>query len=528
MAQNYDVIIVGCGPVGGMAACYLAQQGLKIAVIEQNQHVYPYPRALNLDFFTMTLLNDLLGADMKKVSVSPWEEAFYALDKNNLDEPFADAHFSTITDFAPNNFIYQPEVEDILRRKFQVYGNADSFFNHSAMKLYRDGEETHITIQNLETGVFTELSANYVLGCDGGGSFVRKQAGISLKSLGKTVLFLVVDAIVPHDKFKGREAGYKTGGIQIVDKVRPTTFLPVFLDDRCRWEFRLNPDDDITAIQSPEEIYKLIANFVDKEHVTLVRNTVYKFNSLIATRWRNQNIFVCGDAAHQTSPFIGQGLNMGMRNTYNLCQKIAMVHHSQADEKILDNYQAECYEPTKGLIKEALFMGKMLFNTTVFANLLRSTVSTIRGKKPVDISPALMPKVENYPNSNASKKTRSNYAKVEVNTQDGSTFPITFFDVLKYRIFCKSTQYLQRLRTLEDCPAIIQPIFYHFVNDFGAKEIASIPIKASDDKVLKKAFNGVNYIVMGQNNNVIGAYKLGEERQLIARYKDHFKLSIDL
>ena len=83
--------------------------------------------------------------------------------------------------------------------------------------------------------------------------------------------------------------------------------------------------DDILELQSPERIREPIAPFSDPDHTELLRHTVYKFNSLIANRWRFGNVFLCGDAAHPTSPFLGQGLNMGIRNTRNLCQKIELV-----------------------------------------------------------------------------------------------------------------------------------------------------------------------------------------------------------
>ncbi|MEM7374904.1 MAG: FAD-dependent monooxygenase [Bacteroidota bacterium] len=525
MKQQFDVLVVGCGPVGGMAACYLAQQGLTVAVIERNEHGYPYPRAVNLDFFTLTVLQELLGEEINKIDISPWEEAYYFLDKNNLNAPFADAHFSPVSELgAPNNFIYQPKVEEVLRNQVDQHPNITTFFNHGAMKLHREGDMTFVTIQHMADETFSTLSGKFVLGCDGGGSFVRKQIGHNLQSLGDAVLFLVVDAIVPHEKFKGRTGGYKVGGLQIVDKQRPTTFLPMYVNNRCRWEFRLNPDDDIAAIQSPENIYQLLEPFANREDVTLVRNTVYKFNSLIATKWRNGRIFLCGDAAHQTSPFIGQGLNMGIRNTINLCQKIVLFHHGHAREEIFDAYQAECFDPTKGLIKEALFMGRMLFNTSLFANLLRSTISTIRRKKPIDIGPQLTPKVEQYPNSNASKRSSKAYGKIGITTKEGEQFPLLFFDIYSCRIFCRSVESLDQLASLLGSPTIIRPRFYHVVQEFSEQAEGYQEIKSTDPAMVRKLFGGNSYILMGHNNNMIGMYKSGQEAQLIARYKEHFNL----
>ena len=526
MIKQYDAIISGCGPVGGIAACFLADQGLKVAVVEQNLHVYPYPRAINLDFFSMTFLKKLLGEQFQEIKFSLWEEAGYFLDKHKLDEPFGFLSVENKGDIGIGNFFYQPELETAIRNKIKTQANIEIFYNHTTLKVYQEEELAHITTQDRANEEMQQLAAKFLLGCDGGGSLIRKQIGTGLSSLGNTVLFLIVDTIVPYEKLKlnGRKEGYKVCGFQIADKHRPTTFLPTKVDDRCRWEFRLNADDDIAAIQSPDKIYELLSGFAEKEDITLVRHTVYKFNSLIATKWRKHNIFLCGDAAHQTSPFLGQGLNMGVRNTANLCQKIALVHHGQAEESVLDTYQSQCYEPTKGLIKEALFMGRMFFDTSWYLNLLRSTILFLRKKKPIDIIDSFLPAVLNYPTSNAVKSVRTAYGKIELELSDNIPNQLLFFDVLSYRIFCKDAKNVAALSDLLNIPALVRPKVYIFGEMPSADKEGYSTIKSSTPKMVKKLFSGINYVVMGQNNNIIGTYKLGQETELAAGYKDHFNL----
>ena len=149
MIKQYDVIISGCGPVGGIAACFLAEQGLKVAVVEQNQHVYPYPRAINLDFFSVTFLKKLLGAQFQEIKFSPWEEAGYFLDKHRLDEPLGFLSVENKGDIGIGNFFYQPELESAIRKKVESRTNIDAFFNFSALKIYQAGEKAHLTIENL-------------------------------------------------------------------------------------------------------------------------------------------------------------------------------------------------------------------------------------------------------------------------------------------------------------------------------------------------------------------------------------------
>ena len=64
---------------------------------------------------------------------------------------------------------------------------------------------------------------------------------------------------------------------------------------------------------------------------------------MISEMWRANNTFTIGDATHQTSPFLGQGLNLGIRNTFNLIKKIDLVNKGVSEASILDKYQVECF-----------------------------------------------------------------------------------------------------------------------------------------------------------------------------------------
>ena len=89
-----------------------------------------------------------------------------------------------------------------------------------------------------------------------------------------------------------------------------------------RFEFALKDGENFTQMQSPDSIEKLVEPFLKKNGFKILRSTVYKFNSMISEMWRANNTFTIGDATHQTSPFLGQGLNLGIRNTFNLIKKI--------------------------------------------------------------------------------------------------------------------------------------------------------------------------------------------------------------
>ena len=118
-------------------------------------------------------------------------------------------------------------------------------------------------------------------------------------------------------------------------------------------------------------------------------------------------MFTIGDATHQTSPFIGQGLNLGDRNTLNLVNKIDLVSKGVSAPELLDQYQVECYPDSKFIIKQSLFLGGLLFNVKPHVNLLRRVVHTFKGGRgrPLDLLPAFVPETITIPNGFGPRKS---------------------------------------------------------------------------------------------------------------------------
>ena len=96
---------------------------------------------------------------------------------------------------------------------------------------------------------------------------------------------------------------------------------------------------------------------VANSDLTLLRVTEYTFRAQIADRWRRGNVFILGDAAHLTPPFIGQGMGAGVRDAANLAWKIAGVHDGTLAADVLDTYELERKPHTRHMIRLALSVG---------------------------------------------------------------------------------------------------------------------------------------------------------------------------
>ncbi|WP_420443502.1 FAD-dependent monooxygenase [Candidatus Poriferisodalis sp.] len=516
--QHYGAIIVGGGPVGSVASLHLARAGMAVALIEEFEHPYPYPRAVMFDAYSCAILAEILGDDFGRISLKRTPRAGYYLDKDNLDEPFA---HTALEVGDTRNWFVQPQVEDILRDVVGQTDNIDTFYGWSARKLYTEGE-SQLTIEELSSRTMHDLSSTYLLGCDGANSFVRKQAGGSLTQLGDNVSFLVIDAIsAPEHRVGDDGCAY-----QIVDQQRPTTYLPMGVENHVRWEFRINPGDDILEIQSPERIREFIAPFSDPDHTELLRHTVYKFNSLIANRWRFGNVFLCGDAAHQTSPFLGQGLNMGIRNTRNLCQKIELVAAAAAPSSLLDRYQAECYEDTKGTIKEALKMGKLLFNTSPPANALRATISRLRRGKPIDITAQIAPTARSLELADdVPPRLRKLLPRVRVEPDDGPSTFLTLLHPERAKIIADGPLAATAFGSLDSLPESVRPALYAAVDAPHAQTMGQALV-LPDIRQRIALFGDTTYVAMLENSVLLGRFAAGDERAVRDAYRAAFQLTV--
>ena len=541
--EEFDVIIVGGGPIGSIASLLLSKKGLRVCLIEKNATPYPFPRGIALNGFTMGVIEELLGEKWPDFDYTTAIEVGYVLGKDRMNEPFGkmqppviEGKILDLDHYGFINWFNQPQLERLLRAKIDDDGGIEALYGHEALVLWED-EKNYITIQNNSTGDTKTLSSDYLIGADGGGSFVRKQMGSELKSLGKSIHFLIVDINAPRSALQpGKE--FDAGGHQIIDPdgKRPTTFLLCegknhgTYKNTFRFEFALNKNDDHAKIQSPDSIKQLVSPYLVPDEIKIVRSTIYKFNSLISKDWRKGNMFTIGDATHQTSPFIGQGLNLGVRNTLNLVNKIDLVSKGVSEDRLLDRYQVECFPDSEFIIKQSLFMGGLLFNVKPHINLIRGIIHRLNGArgKPIDLFPAFVPETITIPNGFKPKKSsQKGYPMYNYKTEEGLPRSLRTFNPTKYRILCKeSSGNVDSL--VQEIPASIQPLVISLSDGKNGKKTSGTSLvscqRDEDLKMHQKLFKGVDYVLMAPGYTMLGTYNRGQEKRMISDYISMFCL----
>ncbi|HJV02185.1 MAG TPA: bifunctional 3-(3-hydroxy-phenyl)propionate/3-hydroxycinnamic acid hydroxylase [Burkholderiaceae bacterium] len=352
-----DVLLVGLGPVGAAAANLLGRYGVRVLAIDRATDVFMAPRAIALDNEALRILQ-MAGLE---------EGAFatQAIAKVQMRSPllgrYARANTAGHVDGHPRLVtFYQPELERALRARLAAYPNVQVALGVELTGFTE--QEQGVTAQlRLADGQSATVRASYVVGVDGASSFVRRQAGMDFH--GKTFAqdWLVVDAKhvpnpIDHIEF-------------MCDPQRPTPHMPA-PGGRQRWEFMLRPGETREQMERPESIRALLQPWCRPEEITIERTAVYRFHARVVNRFSRGRVFLAGDAAHITPPFIGQGLVAGLRDVANLCWKLAWVVQGRAAAPILDSYDTERRPHAKSIVRLALWMGRLVMPRNRVAALL--------------------------------------------------------------------------------------------------------------------------------------------------------------
>ena len=318
--DRHAVVIAGGGPTGLMLAGELALAGVNVAIVEPraDQEVVGM-RARGVNARTVEVFDQRGIADRFLAQGKPHKATYFHVPLDVTDCPTR--HNYTLG-------LAQKHIERILA----------GWVEELKVPIYRERAVTGFTQDENRVDVALSdgemIRADYLVGCDGGRSLVRKTAGIKFPGWDATVSWLIAEAelaVQPpwgfrHDALGthaiGREEGAPPGraGMVLVEKNLGPNTQPGLQDVRDALLAVYGTD---FGIHSPT----WISRFSD-----MTRQ---------AENYRVGRVLVAGDAAHIHPPVGGQGLNLGVQDAVNLGWKLALVVNQKAPEVLLDSYQAE-------------------------------------------------------------------------------------------------------------------------------------------------------------------------------------------
>ena len=354
MTPEFDVAVLGYGPVGHVMAALLGSYGWRVAVVERQLGLYPLPRIGHLDHEVMRIVQAV--GEARAFERDAWVCRTY--DWINAAGQVL-IHFDwskpEITGWSPHYLFYQPDLDRVLAHAVEAQANVQVFRGWECQALDQGPGDVALQCRSRDGGerLFT---SRYVIGADGANSFARRSSRIAWTDLGFRADWLVVD-YRPHDPDAAIDI---PEAAQLCDPARPVSMFRLIGHNHCRWEFMLRPGETREEMERPERIWQLLSRWVGLDDGVLVRQAVYTFQSGLADNWRDGRVLLAGDAAHLMPPFLGQGMGSGFRDALNLAWKLDAVLHGQAPETLLDTYTAERKPHVAAIIEQAVALGKVV------------------------------------------------------------------------------------------------------------------------------------------------------------------------
>jgi 3-(3-hydroxy-phenyl)propionate hydroxylase len=330
------IIIAGGGPVGVIAALAFAKQNIPVQVFEAELRVNDSPRAATTHAATLAMLEDL-GLVEEVIRQGLIEPKFRIWDRPSR-EIIVEFDFGLLKDDTRFPYVVQCEQHKLANMaiaRLNSSPTASMQFSARVSGFAQRDDGVEVTV---ETPAGTQrIRGSYLIGCDGGRSFVRKALDIAFEGYTHPERFLVLTTPFSFDaEFAQCSRNYFSD---------PDEWCALFKvsgdDGRGLWRvvFPTQLDETDDEAMSEEAAQRRLQRFFPKAGAyPLVHRNIYKVHQRVAATFRKNRVFLAGDAAHVNNPLGGLGLNFGIHDAMELAELLGRVLREDADPATLDFY----------------------------------------------------------------------------------------------------------------------------------------------------------------------------------------------
>ncbi|MDB5697699.1 MAG: monooxygenase [Alphaproteobacteria bacterium] len=347
-----DIIIVGAGPVGMILALDLARRGVDVVVVEQHgEEAEPRKRCNHISARSLEILRQLgIASEIRDAGLPadyPQDVAYltalngYELSRIRIparqdvygSEGYDDSGWPTPE---PPHRCNQLYWEPILQRHLLASPRIRTFYAVAIDEVAQDADRATARGRN-ESGEEMTFEARYLVGCDGGSSLVRKTIGARFE--GQEVVSGTRTVYIKSDDLLGK---LRNTPAWMTWFLNPTVLgCVVAMNGKDLWGFHFwlpAGEPDFDSIDPAEGIREGVGEDLDYE---IVSTDDWYGRRLVADRFHDRRIFICGDAAHIWIPLAGYGMNAGIADAATLSWQLSAVIRGWAEPSILTAYEAE-------------------------------------------------------------------------------------------------------------------------------------------------------------------------------------------
>ncbi|MGJ4893845.1 MULTISPECIES: FAD-dependent oxidoreductase [unclassified Bradyrhizobium] len=350
-----QVLIVGAGPVGLTAAMDLASRGIEVVVAEIRRAGEPpnvkcnHVSARSMEVFRRLGIvqqvregglpadfpNDcayrttVVGRELTRIPIPSRKDRYTATGGPDTDWPTPE----------PPHRINQIYLEPILFACAEAQRGITILNRVEVDRFDQDENGVIARARDLDAGRDITISADYLIGCDGGRSAVRKLIGARLS--GTDVVQRVQSTYIHAPALKDLITQKPAWMTMSLNPRRCGT--TVSIDGRDNWLIHNHLAAEEVEFDSVDRDWALrtILGVDDRFEYEVISKEDWIGRRLVADRFRDRRAFICGDAAHLWIPYAGYGMNAGIADAVDLCWMLAGVLHGWAAPALLDAYEAE-------------------------------------------------------------------------------------------------------------------------------------------------------------------------------------------
>ncbi|CZR52422.1 related to phenol 2-monooxygenase [Phialocephala subalpina] len=368
LENNYQVIIIGGGIVGLSASLFLSSHSIPHLLIERHPTTSIHPRARGLNTRAMEIFRTIgvdelvreAGADLAPSMGICKGTSFISIMEPRKRKESKEGRGEMPLAFLARGVsptkgcrCTQDCMEPVLVKAARERGG-ELRYNTLCEGVEQDERGVTVTLRNQDKDTISTVRAEYLIAADGAGSPIRKQLGIG--TTGKGALGHLLNILFHADLsslVRGREISFCT----ISRPEVPLLGLLTAIDNKSTWVFHLSYDplQENASSYTPERCEELLKTAIGIPDLKIAVKSILPWTpaDICAEKFRDGRIFLAGDAAHQTTPYGGQGATTGIADVFDLSWKLAQVFKGTASEKLLETYEQERLPVGRFVAKES-------------------------------------------------------------------------------------------------------------------------------------------------------------------------------
>ena len=331
--KNSHVVIAGAGPVGMVSALVLGRAGVSVTLLESAANLSMDLRAST---FHPPTLDMLAKYGLSQTIVPQGLVARYTQQRDRAEGVIAEFDMELLRNDTEHPFRLQCEqwkLTEAIRAQLAQLPHVKILFETKVESVSQTADQVSVTAQ--KQGETLHLQADYLIGADGAWSAVRRGVDIEFEGFTYPERFLVISTDFEFADHLPR--------LSYVNYCSDPKEWCVLLRVPTLWRvlFPTRPEESDEEVLTDEAVQARLQNLLPQPvPYRTMHRTLYKVHQRVAKQFRKGRVLLAGDAAHINNPLGGMGMNGGVHDAFNLCEKLLAVIQGQ-DVALLDRYERQ-------------------------------------------------------------------------------------------------------------------------------------------------------------------------------------------